>query len=161
MHSREDVFWAALIVAFVALCICASTVKADVGFAHGIGPHLPHPLTPHVGRFYYKPGQSDAAAKIESAPTELEQFLATPKRAQKETAKLRCDRYHVEYVFRHGVTTPRPLKGFTGCKKYAMDAGYWRSRHNDGYVPLDVQYLLTNTIPNHVEIGLHNAVLPW
>src|ERR1700742_2859788 len=100
------------VAALIGTTMCYMALEAElshahIGFASGFGPHAPHPLTPHIGRLYFTPG--DGSHNTERV-TELSKHH--PTRAQAV-----CARNRVEYFTRHGIDTPRPLEGFSGCQK--------------------------------------------
>lgn len=141
------------LVGFVLIMalLFAHDAAAKIGFAvGGFGPRLPHPGTVKVGPVYYAPGDratAAASAKAENAPTELTQFLGSLHH------KARCAKLHAQYIGRHGLTTPRPLKGQSGCAKYARDNAYWKTRNGE---------TVGLTSPgNAVFYAAHNIVLPW
>lgn len=145
----------AILTALAALAL-ASPASADVGIAHGIGPHAPHPLTPHIGRVYWHPGDGSSAAA--SNDRELSNLIAELEHKQR---KLSCAELRAKYFGRHGVTTPRPLKGYSGCKKAAMDNAYWRHRRTQVNLP-PANLRAAAFVPiDRVTIAIHNIALPW
>lgn len=133
----------------IALGLAAGRATADVGIAHGIGPHLSDPLTPHIGRVYYKPGHKHKARELSAshAKADLDRVINDLIGVK----HLRCDKLHAQYVARHGMTTPRPLKGYHGCAKYARDENYWKVRRHEK--------VSVTTPPTFATGKLHNAVV--
>lgn len=41
---------------------------------------------------------------------------------------VRCALYRMEYIERHGTSTPRPLRHLRGCDKWTHDHFYWQRR---------------------------------
>lgn len=118
----------------VTLWTAADAAHAQVGIAHGfhVGPTAP---ALHVGRAYYRPGSGHSAQTAQDYADSviqdtLEASLA-PKHAREKLSKARCDQLRADYVGRHGMTTPRPLRGLHGCAKYASDSAYWRHRRGE------------------------------
>lgn len=174
MHRDDIKLILAIIIAGAAILAWAifapiPSAAAKIGIATGLGPHLSNPLTPHIGPVYYKPTArnsvaGDAAQAVDQAPTELEEFLGIAHRVRHAKAQAACDRHRVGYFYRHGITTPRPLKGFHGCQKYAMDAAYWRGYAADQLHQAKSDVSVSNVAEAatlQVEISLHNIVLPW
>lgn len=151
MKRIAILFTVAAIAWCAVLTAACGIAEAKIGLAvGGIGPRLPHPGTVKVGPVTYTPGDAAteaAASSAENAPTELSQFVAGLKH------KSQCARLHALYVSRHGATTPRPLKGESGCAKYARDNAYWQSRRGE-------RQSLTSPA-NAVFYAAHNIVLPW
>jgi hypothetical protein len=113
-------------------CLAAQSANATIGIAHGIGPHLPSPTTISVGRVYYNPGDGHMSMNWQIADHGLAMALkATESHPLARARRDRCAVLHVEYVSRHGIATPDPLKGFSGCQKWAMDSAYWRHRRGE------------------------------
>lgn len=151
-----------VIAGFVGIMLVPAAAHAHIGIASGIGPSLPHPLTPHVGPVYYTPGNKVTQGvyrQATSGPTELDEFLHGQTKTQRAVKKLNCAKLMVNYVMRHGITTPRPLKGFSGCQKWAMDNGYWQARHNTPHLPTNPVSVKQVTL--NAEIAVHNVALPW
>lgn len=121
--------FALICIFFVWLACLAAQAGAASGIAHGIGPHLGSPTTISVGRLYYRPG-GGGSQDWQTTDDAIDKALAATAHAPERARKLRCDQLHAEYVSRHGLTTPRPLRGFTGCEKYKLDAAYWRHRRD-------------------------------
>lgn len=42
--------------------------------------------------------------------------------------RMRCMGWRLEYLARHGTTTPRPLRRLFGCDKWSADHYYWQRR---------------------------------
>lgn len=110
--------------------VAAAVSQAKIGIAHGVGPHLSNPLTPHIGRVYYKPGDK-ATRKLSATARDdasLDRIIA---RLEGVKQHVTCAKLHAQYASRHGLATPRPLKGYHGCAKYARDEGYWKTRRGE------------------------------
>jgi hypothetical protein len=131
-RAIQDFAWALALSVLVLLCL-AAIGHAQVGVAHGIGPHLSNPLTPHIGRVYYKPGDkaSHKAEQELSGDDALHSWVSDYGKAKHASHEASCAKLHADYISRHGATTPRPLKGYHGCEKYAKDNGYWKVRHGE------------------------------
>lgn len=137
----------------LALGTAVDEASAHVGIGTGFGPRLRNPLTPHVGPVYWTPGDKATAAassRAENAHSELSEFLG---KARHEQRKIKCAKLHAQYMGRHGLTTPRPLKGSSGCAKYARDEAYWQTRRGE-------RHSLT-TPGNAIAYAVHNTILPW
>lgn len=126
---------AILLAAFyLTLAVLAASAGAHIGVGTGIGPRLSNPLTPHIGRVYYTPGNNGPSDYqiADKALNEALRLADKPRHAAERLSKARCRALAVEYISRHGLTTPAPLRGYHGCKKYAMDSQYWATRHGRG-----------------------------
>lgn len=119
-------------LAAITLCLMVwaaigfAIAQAHVGVAHGVGPRLSNPATPHIGPVYYTPGDgshhsASAIQKAESLPALMH--------------KLNCDYLRMRYALRHGITTPKPLRGMHGCAKAAHDQRYWKARRHEPVTP--------------------------
>lgn len=105
---------------------CAEAAKAGTFHYGSFLPTAPHiGFTPHVGPVgidIHEKSDAEAPAKhTDTLEQDADALLA-------EGRKARCDELHAAYTARHGVSTPRPLRGYHGCQKWAMDSGYWRAR---------------------------------
>lgn len=143
------------ITVIVALVLTLNMSAADAKLSLAVGPHFgfANRFAPHIGPVYYTPGDRATAAasqKAESAPTELDQFLTGIRR---EAKKAKCAKLHAQYVGRHGVTTPTPLKGMQGCAKYARDEAYWQTRRGERQT--------VTTPKNQIIYTAHDAVFNW
>lgn len=139
----------------------AQLAHAKVGLATGFGFGISNPFAAHIGPVYWTPGDSTTVAGYRQAsagPTELEQFIATVRKDEARIKKAQCLKNFAGYFGRHGVTTPRPLKGFSGCKKYALDNAYWKQRRGQPVVhnPVTAGHMRTTA-----EIAVHNMFIPW
>lgn len=152
--------FAVFAVALIIVSGLATAAHAKVGVA--FGPHIgKSPLTPHIGRVYWKPGAGNSIAQaIRHPQTELDQFLADWNKTKKVAHRAKCMKLHLQYISRHGFTTPRPLKGFSGCQKYAMDQAYWHPA-TSGVTNNSAVTEPVATITNNTVIAVHNIVLPW
>lgn len=119
-----------------------------------VGPHAPKiGYTPHIGPvgFGHNSSQSNASAAYRDS-----YVLASDLRHAAESArKARCAQLKAEYVGRHGITTPEPLRGLHGCEKYRLDAAYWRQRREG--VPAINANVAAATI-EAVKLSVHDAL---
>jgi hypothetical protein len=142
-------------VPYYTLCIYVgmmfATHSAHASLVLMVGPHAPSVgYTPHIGPVGYTSGGSHTVGPGE--------FLRNSPVLQHALARMRaarCKVLHAEYVARHGLTTPQPLEGFSGCKKWAMDASYWRERR---YGWQKVQVNAIAAIQQEAAITAHNLV---
>lgn len=150
LSTRLAITQLAYLVALCVLLVFTGTAIGKIGVAAGFGPSMPHPLTPHVGRVYWKPGnRATRAAGEVMGPTAIEQYAQKLNSVPKAKKKMNCDYLEVRYMLRHGVTTPRPLEGFHGCQKAAMDQRYWSNTPS------------VSSLTVQIETSVHNVVLPW
>lgn len=136
--------------AILVLLLVTTSAHAHVGFATGLGPRLSNPLTPHVGRVYWTPGERAAQRAMSQGSAELSQIDADLKR---DVRKIKCAKLHAQYVGRHGLTTPTPLKGYSGCAKYARDEAYWQTQRGE-------RYTVTSAF-NQAAYTVHNTAFGW
>src|SRR5437868_5327086 len=104
-----------LLLVVAAALLFARDAQAHIGISVGPKLGMSNPLTPHIGPVYWKPGDKvthAAAQGATNAPDELSSFLSEQKHHEN---KAKCDLLHARYIGRHGLTTPRPLKGYSGC----------------------------------------------
>lgn len=140
-------------------------LEADLAHAHvgvAVGPSfgVKSPLTAHAGPLYYHPGNA-GRSDSQIASDNIDKALGIPadlRHQAAEARKLRCRELGMEYFWRHGFTTPTPLRGFHGCQKAAMDAAYWRHRRGEG---VDAPAGPVATISQSINITLRAPLRAW